>query len=134
MSHYATISTHALDDVNMKTLQKAVKRINSQFSVKMRKDLKVNVPAMGGNAVLMRGSNPTSIRMNFVTGRKGKTSLSLTGEFYRTGFDLQSFTDTLAKQYNCVRVEQFAKAENLKPLYRKVEENGDIVMRFKVSA
>lgn len=133
MSHYATISCRCLDDVKAKTLQKAVKRINSSFSVKMLKDLKMNVPALGGNAILMQGNNPTSIRMALHAKEGGKIGLTLCGEFYRSGFDLQSFSQELQKNYNAVKVEEFAKTENLQPLYRKVEEDGEIVMRFRVA-
>lgn len=133
MSHYAVIRCHALDDVKAKTLQKALQRINKSFSMKMLKDLKQPIPALGGNAVLMQGSNPTSIRMRIEQNEKGKVGLTLCGEFYRSGFDLQSFSQELQKNYNAVKVEEFAKTENLQPLYRKVEEDGEIVMRFRVA-
>lgn len=134
MSHYATIRCQALDDVKAKTLQKALKRINSKFSVKMLKDLKMNLPSLGGNAVLMKDTTPTSIRMLFTQKEDGKVGLSVCGEFYNTGFDPQSFTDELCRQYNGIKVENFAKAENLEPVKRWEDENGDVVMRFRVSA
>lgn len=133
MSHYATISCRCLDDVKAKTLQKAVKRINSSFSVKMLKDLKMNVPALGGNAILMQGNNPTSIRMALHAKEGGKIGLTLCGEFYRTGFDLEGFSQELQKQYNSVKVEDYAKEENLQPVSRKVEESGEIVLRYRIA-
>ena len=133
MSHYATINCRALDDVKAKTLQKALKRVNSKFSVKMLKDIKQQVPALGGNAVVMSGTHPTSIRMLFEQKEDGKIGLSVCGEFYNTGFDPKSFTNELCRQYNSVKIEDFAKSENLQPMYRKVEENGDVVMRFRVA-
>ena len=133
MSHYATISCRCLDDVKAKTLQKAVKRINSSFSVKMLKDLKMNVPALGGNAILMQGDSPTSIRMALHAKEGGKIGLTLCGEFYRTGFDLEGFSQELQKQYNSVKVEDYAKEENLQPVSRKVEESGEIVLRYRIA-
>lgn len=134
MSHYATINCKALDDVKAKTLQKALRRINKEFSVKMLKDIKQTIPALGGNAVLMKGNTPTSIRMRFTQKEDGKVGLDVCGEFYNTGFDPHSFTKELCREYNGVKIEDFAKSENLQPMYRKVEENGDVVMRFRVSA
>ena len=133
MSHYATISCNCLDDVKAKTLQKAVKRINSQFSVKMIKDIKTPIPSLGGNAVIMKGNMPTSIRLDLYAKEDNKVGLALCGEFYRTGFDLKSFSDELQKQYNSVKVEDYAKEENLQPISRKVEENGEIVMRYRIA-
>lgn len=134
MSHYATISCNCLDDVKAKTLQKALKRINSKFSIKMLKDVKYSIPQLGGNAVIMEGNKPTSIRMDLREKADGKIGLTLCGEFYRTGFDLKSFSEELQKNYNTVKVEDYAKAENFQPVYRKVEENGEIVMRFRVAS
>lgn len=133
MSHYATIKCSCLDDVKAKTLQKALKRINSKYSIKMLKDLAVQVPSFGCNAVLMHGTMPTSIRMNIVRTAKGKTKLELGGEDYRSEIKLEEFSQQLQRTYNTIRVEDFARQESLQPLYKKVEENGDVVMRFRVA-
>lgn len=133
MSHYATIKVDALSNVNAKTLQRAIKRMDKSLSVRMLSSLREKVPAFGCNAVLMKNDLPTTIRMNFQQEEKGRTSLTVAGEFWNTGYEPEQFTADLARNYNCVKVEDFAKAEHLQPMYRKVDENGDIVMRFRVA-
>lgn len=133
MSHYATIKVNALDNVNAKTLQRAIKRLDKSLSIRMLSSLREKVPAFGCNAVLMKNDIPTTIRMNFQKEEGNRTSLTVAGEFWNTGYNPEQFTADLAKHYNSVKIEDFAKAEHLQPMYRKTDENGDIVMRFRVA-
>lgn len=135
MSHFATLKVRALDDIKGATLQKAIKRLNKNFEIVMKKDFKGDLPMYGGfNAVVLNGGKPTTIQMNLEKDREtGKIGLTLGGEFYRTGFDLDTFRTKLSIAYNSVKVEDYIRKANYEPLYRNEEEDGTVVMRVRVA-
>lgn len=135
MSHFAKIKVHAMDDVNGKTLKKAIKRLNKNFDIVMKKDFKGQLPAVNfGNTIVLNQGKPTTIQMELKKNKEtGKIGLTIGGEFYRTGFDHKTFSTKLATAYSTVKVEDFIRQENYEPLYRNEEEDGTVVMRVRVA-
>ena len=132
MSHYATLTVKALDDVKPALVSKALKRMNKGYTVEMLSKHST-IPSFGNNnAVVMLDGAPTNIRMNF-TQKENKISLSVAGEFYRQKTTLDDFVNSLTNQYSQLKIEEYAKAQNMTPLKRTVKENGDVVLRFRIA-
>ena len=132
MSHYATLTVKALDDVKPALVSKALKRMNKGYTVEMLSK-HPTIPSFGANnAVVMLDGAPTNIRMNF-TQKENKISLSVAGEFYRQKTTLDDFVNSLKNQYSQLKIEEYAKAQNMTPLKRTVKENGDVVLRFRIA-
>lgn len=134
MSHYMTIQCNVLEDVKPALVNKAVRRINEKYSVRLLKEFP-ELPRLGNfNAVLVHGEEPTTIRMNFKEKEDGKIGLIIGGEFYRSGFDLDGFANRIGKEYSQVKIEEQAKQKHMIPLKRTIKENGDVVLRFRVAS
>lgn len=71
MSHYERLSVRVLDNVNAKVLQKAVKRMDASYNIKMTNQV-TNAIKGNGNAVLMKGDIPTSIYFDIRTTKDGR--------------------------------------------------------------
>lgn len=136
MSHYQRVSVKALENVNPKILQKAVKRMGKDYSIKMLKDVPGAAKGFGaGNAVLMKGNIPTTIGFNIKTTANGKHPMDIIGESYRSGFaSLGEFRNELIKNYSVVNVQETAIANNYREVSSRVEEDGTVVLRYEVAA
>ena len=126
MSHYLRMKCTALDDVKSAILKKAVSAINRDFSLK-----KMNSTPTSMTLRVYNAGNPTRIDMKLVRQKNGKTSLTLMGEFYRTGFDLESFRNELCKNYSLALVDQMRK-DSKWSVVEKQEEEEEIVLTFAV--
>jgi len=134
MSHYATISIKALEDVTVPMVKEALHRINKKYSVELLKNLP-GVPSFGkNNAALLLDGTPTNVRFNFEQKEGGKLSLSIGGEAYRSSVDANKLAKDLSLRYSEVKIEHIVKEQNMMPVKREVKENGDIVMRFALAA
>lgn len=134
MSHFVTLKTKVLDDVNVSMVRRAIKRMDKHLDVEPASK-HPNVSSFNNfNAIVMRDGQVTTIRMNFEPKEDGKISLTIGGEFYRTGADLDSFSKKLSRNYSELKIEQHAKTQNMIPVKKTVKENGDVVLRFRVAS
>ena len=136
MSHYQRLTMKVLDNVDPKILQKAVKRMGKDYSIKMTSQVKGVAKGLdGANAVLMKGDFPTTIGFRIMTTKEGKHPMDIIGESYRSGFsNLGEFKNELIKNYSVVNVQEMAVTNNYKEIENHVEEDGTIVIRYQVAA
>lgn len=126
MSHYLKMECTALDDVKVPILKKAVKAINSEFSL-VKKSSSNNSMTLQ----IYNGGYQTRVELELNRHEDNKTSLMIKGEFYRTGFDIESFRNELCKNYSLAFVDQMRK-DSKWSVVEKQEEEEDIVLTFAV--
>lgn len=126
MSHYLKMECTALDDVKVPILKKAVKAINSEFSL-VKKSSSNNSMTLQ----IYNGGYQTRVELELNRHEDNKTSLTIKGEFYRTGFDIESFRNELCKNYSLAFVDQMRK-DSKWSVVEKQEEEEDIVLTFAV--
>lgn len=126
MSHYLKMECTALDDVKVPILKKAVKSINSEFSL-VKKSSSNNSMTLQ----IYNGGYQTRVELELNRHEDNKTSLTIKGEFYRTGFDIKSFRNELCKNYSLAFVDQMRK-DSKWSVVEKQEEEEDIILTFAV--
>ena len=140
MSQFVRVNISALKNVNASIFNLAIKNMQVHGHGKLSLDATrkiVNAPyAVGArksdevDCVLVESGSPTTIGFKFGVG--ADKELQIRGDFWRTGFEQEKFTDLIAQNYAATKIHVNAVNESQQLIKRTVKSDGSIVLRYAV--
>ena len=138
MSQFVRVNISALKNVNASIFNLAIKNMQVHGHGKLSLDATrkiVNAPyAVGArksdevDCVLVESGSPTTIGFKFGVG--ADKELQIRGDFWRTGFEQEKFTDLIAQNYAATKIHVNAVNESQQLIKRTVKSDGSIVLRY----
>ncbi len=138
MSQFVRVNISALKNVNASIFNLAIKNMQVHGHGKLSLDATrkiVNAPyAIGArksdevDCVLVESGSPTTIGFKFGVG--ADKELQIRGDFWRTGFEQEKFTDLIAQNYAATKIHVNAVNESQQLIKRTVKSDGSIVLRY----
>lgn len=138
MSQFVRVNISALKNVNASIFNLAINNMQVHRHGKLSLDTTrkiVNAPYAIGerksdevDCVLVESGIPTTIGFKFGVG--ADKELQIRGDFWRTGFGQEEFTNLIAQNYAATKIHVNAVNESQQLIKRTVKSDGSIVLRY----
>lgn len=135
MSQHVTISCNVLDDVDIKTLKRAIKAVNKDYDIisvkKLQKHGRKTYATFKNDAMLTVKGNPIPVGFRFEP-NEDKLRMVIEGEFWRQPWTPEQFKNMICHEYTNIKIEDMIRKENMQVISHNITEDETIEIRVAV--